>query len=122
MKERKGKEMQICCPMDMPVLTSQPEWRFRYYESAPGISSAGDCGQIALNLMSVITGEPVAGLELPSPESHKEQAGAQCSFHVLHGIEEECRRKLGVPCWSAAFNVEYRVERVTAMRSKLHLG
>lgn len=120
--QRKELESLVCSPMDMPVLTSEPEWRFRYYESAPATPSAGDCGQIALTLMSLIAGKPLAGLELPSPESKLQQTGAQCSFHVLHAIEEESRRKLGLPCWSAAFNVEYRVERVTSMRQKLHSG
>ena len=114
---RKTAEALVRVPQNMLLLIGcQPAWRFRYYDSLFPIDPL--CAEIAQSVMSCFTASEDSSLPLPERESIVRQKACDCGFHVLHNIEEECKRKLAVPPWSAPYDLPYRLERLQGMRKK----
>ena len=111
--ERKAEEGFAARPHTLPVLPGQPCWKVRYYESLPHIRQGN--AYLAQGLLRYL-GLPMV---LPAREGMKKQKGCECGYHVLHNIEEECRRKLGETKWSMAYDLAFRVERLQKMRKKI---
>jgi hypothetical protein len=123
-KEKKGirKEQEWCCldPIArLSALESSEEnthWEVCYYDSLSGVHKA--CSNDA---QAVLTALRVNwGLATLKPQNQVFQKGStECGYWVAHYIEEECRRALGEPAWSTAFNLKERAKKVIGVRAWL---
>ena len=106
--------------LQQPVHAPPPaEWKVRYYDSLYELHA--DCSLLAANLLQLLVPRSHDD-SLPLRQHHKRQEDCECGWLVLHYVEEECKRRLGQPCWSACFKPAFRLERMLAMRTRMLLA